>query len=372
MKLLRVRATNYKNCCDNFTIDFVAKSNKTSEDKEYELHEIAENLYVCNTAAIVGKNASGKTSAIELLESCYHILEYFRLENNTYNYDNVKLEIIFYHNQYIYKYNTVLKSDSEFENKTKFTKQHVYKKKYFKSKVKTIFKDASFEEVFFNSSLPEDTSILFFVLNAKILYAKYFDCNGEGVNTYNLLFRAIKTFNITPAVLKSIIKIFDNNIQNLSMLDEKHYKLTYNNITEELSDTELIHRLSSGTTKGILLYVFMYGALKTGFDLLIDEIENHFHKTLVENMISLFKDKSVNKHSATLIFTTHYCELLDLFNRQDNIWIAKAEDKIYLENMYEQYDIRPELLKSRQFYNDTFKTAVNYEDLMALKKELIK
>lgn len=372
MKLLRVRATNYKNCCDNFTIDFVAKSNKTSEDKEYELHEIAENLYVCNTAAIVGKNASGKTSAIELLEACYRILEYFRLENDTYNYDNVALEIIFYHNQYIYKYNTILKSDSEFENKTKFTEQHIYKKKHFKSKIKTIFNDNDFEEVYFNGSLPEDTSILFFVLNAKILYAKYFDCNGEGVNTYNLLFRAIKTFNIAPTVLKSIIKIFDNNIQNLSMLDEKHYKLTYNNITEELSDTELIHRLSSGTTKGVLLYVFMYGALKTGFDLLIDEIENHFHKTLVENMISLFKDKSVNKHSATLIFTTHYCELLDLFNRQDNIWIAKAEDKIQLENMYEQYDIRPELLKSRQFYNDTFKTAVNYEDLMALKKELMK
>ena len=372
MKLLRVTATNYKNCCDNFTIDFVAKSKKTSEDKEYELHEIADELFVCNTAAIVGKNASGKTSAIELLEACYRIFETFRLENDTYNYDNVKLEIFFYYDKQIYKYNTILKSDSEFENKTKFTEQHIYQKKYTKSKVKNIFDDKGFKEIYFNSSLPEDISILFFVLQAKILHAKYFDCNGEGVNTYNLLFRAIKTFDVTPTVLKSIIKIFDNNIQNLAMVDEKHYKLTYNNFTEELSDTELIHRLSSGTTKGILLYVFMYGALKTGFDLLIDEIENHFHKTLVENMINLFKDKTVNKHSASLIFTTHYCELLDLFNRQDNIWIAKAEDKIYLENMYEKYDIRPELLKSRQFYNDTFKTAVNYEDLMALKKELMK
>ena len=46
MKLLRVRASNYKNCCDDLTIDFVAKSKKTSEDKEYELQEIAEDLYV--------------------------------------------------------------------------------------------------------------------------------------------------------------------------------------------------------------------------------------------------------------------------------------------------------------------------------------
>ena len=91
MKLLRVRVSNYKNCCD-----LVAKSKKTSEDKEYELQEIAEDLYVFNTAAFVGKNASGKTSAIELLECCYSILSEFRLEDKHYNYDNVKLEIVFY------------------------------------------------------------------------------------------------------------------------------------------------------------------------------------------------------------------------------------------------------------------------------------
>ena len=106
--------------------------------------------------------------------------------------------------------------------------------------------------------------------------------------------------------------------------------------------------------------------------IMYDEVENHFHKTLVENMISLFKDKTVNKKSATLVFTTHYCEVLDLFNRQDNIWIAKSDNKIRLDNMYETYNIRAELLKSRQFYNNAFDTSVNYEDLMALKRELMR
>ena len=139
-----------------------------------------------------------------------------------------------------------------------------------------------------------------------------------------------------------------------------------------MSDNELIHILSSGTTKGILLYIFVVAALKNGFDLLIDEAENHFHKTLVENMISLFKDKTVNKKNASLMFTTHYCEVLDLFNRQDNIWITKAEGKVGIWNMYDTYNIRPELMKSKQFYNNAFQTAVNYEDLMVLKKELMK
>ncbi len=372
MKLLRVRASNYKNCCDNFTIDLVAKSKKTSEDKEYELQEIAEELYVFNTAAFVGKNASGKTSAIELLECSYSILGEFRLENKHYNYDNVRLEIIFYHEDYIYKYLTVLKADPNLGSKANFTEQCICRKKYYKSKVKEIYSDEGFEKVVNVGELPEDTSIVFFVLKKKATRAVYFNCDGEGTDTYRLLFRAMKNYKISKDVLTKVIKIFDDKIQGLEMADETHYKLTYQDCIKELSDSELISMLSSGTTKGVLLYVFVVAALENGFDLLVDEVENHFHKTLVENMISLFKDKAVNRKAATLIFTTHYCEVLDLFNRQDNIWIAKSADKLHLDNMHETYHIRPELLKSRQFYSNAFETSVNYEDLMALKKELMK
>lgn len=372
MKLLRVRASNYKNCCDNFTIDLVAKSKKASEDKEYELQEIADDLYVFNTSAFVGKNASGKTSAIELMECSYSILSEFRLEDKHYNYENVKLEIIFYHEDYIYKYTTILKADSNLGNKANFTEQHIYKKKYYKSKLKEIYFEEGFEEILNLGELPEDTSIVFFILKKKVTRAIYFNCDGEGTDTYHLMFRAMKTYKLSKNILSKVIKIFDDKIKSLEMVDEKHFKLIYQNDVKELSDSELIYMLSSGTTKGVLLYIFVVAALENGFDLLIDEVENHFHKTLVENMISLFKDKTVNKKSATLIFTTHYCEVLDLFNRQDNIWIAKSDHKIHLDNMYETYNIRPELLKSRQFYNNAFDTSVNYEDLMALKKELMR
>lgn len=372
MKLLRVRASNYKNCCDNFTIDLVAKSKKTSEDKEYELQEIADDLYVFNTSAFVGKNASGKTSAIELMECSYSILSEFRLEDKHYNYENVKLEIIFYHEDYIYKYTTILKADSNLGNKANFTEQHIYKKKYYKSKLKEIYFEEGFEEILNLGELPEDTSIVFFILKKKVTRAIYFNCDGEGTDTYHLMFRAMKTYKLSKNILSKVIKIFDDKIKSLEMVDEKHFKLIYQNDVKELSDSELIYMLSSGTTKGVLLYIFVVAALENGFDLLIDEVENHFHKTLVENMISLFKDKTVNKKSATLIFTTHYCEVLDLFNRQDNIWIAKSDHKIHLDNMYETYNIRPELLKSRQFYNNAFDTSVNYEDLMALKQELMR
>ena len=372
MKLLRVCASNFKNCADDFTIDFVPKSRKYSEDKEYELLEIAEDLYVYTTAAFVGKNASGKTSAVELLDCCYSILGEFRLEGKHYRYDDVRLTMDFFEDGYIYRYTTVLKNDTSLGNKAIFTEQHVYRKKYYKSYLKEIYSAEGFEELNDLGVLPEDTSVVFFVLKKKAMRAGYFNCNGEGVDTYRLLFKAMKNYSISPQVLGKIIKIFDENIKGLKMVDDSRFELDYQGKKQLVSDDELIYLLSSGTTKGILLYVFVVAALENGFDLLIDEVENHFHKTLVENMISLFKDKTVNRKSATLIFTTHYCELLDLFGRQDNIWIAKADDKVRVMNMYDSYSIRPELMKSRQFYNNAFSTAVNYDDLMALKKELMR
>lgn len=372
MKLLRVKANHFKNCKDEFTIDLVAKSKKTSEDKEYELQEIVDDLYVYNTMAFVGKNASGKTTAIELLDCCYSILGDFRLENKHYDYDGIELEIVFFYEGFLYRYTTTLQSDSTMGNKATFTDEHIFQKKYFKSYVNDIFDVEGFKELTDLGELPEDTSDVFFVLKKKTTRALYFDCEGEGVDTYQLLFKALKNYKISKDTLSTIIQIFDENIKKLDMIDEHNYKLVYQNETKVLSDKELIYLMSSGTTKGMFLYTLVVASLQNGFDLLIDEVENHFHKTLVENLISLYKDKTVNRSNASLIFTTHYCEVLDLFNRRDNIWISKSDGKVYLSNMYENYDVRTELLKSKQFYNNAFQTSVNYEELMNLKRKLMR
>ncbi len=372
MKLLRVKASHFKNCHDDTVIDLVARSKKTAEDKEYELQEIAEDLYVYSTAAFVGKNASGKTTAIELLDCCYSILGEFRLNNKHYGYDGTQLEIIFFHEDHIYKYTTTLLSDSTLGNMANFSNQHIYKKKYFKTKLKDIYADEGFEELTNLGEMLEDTASVYFILKKKQSAAVYFDSNGEGADTYQMVFKVLKTYKISNEVLANIITIFDDNILDLQMVDERNYKVVYRDCEKVYTDRELVYMLSSGTTKGILLYTMVVASLRNGFDLLIDEVENHFHKTLVENIISLYKDKTVNRLGASLMFTTHYCEVLDLFNRQDNIWICQADGKIRVRNMYEDYDLRSGLLKSKQFYNNAFHTAVNYEELMNLKRKLMK
>lgn len=104
--------------------------------------------------------------------------------------------------------------------------------------------------------------------------------------------------------------------------------------------------------------------------MVIDEIENSFHKNLVENIIGLFNDRTINTKNATLIFTTHYVEILDIFSRKDNIFVMKKDIYIDNGNLAVNYKLRSELSKSNQFNNNTFGTLLNYNPLMDMKRSL--
>lgn len=147
MKLLRIKASHFKNCCDGLAIDLTSKSRKTAEDKEYELQEIAPDLHVFKTASFIGKNASGKSTAVELLDCAYSILGEFRLEGKHYSYDGVELEITFYHEGFIYLYETTLASGKTMNNQACFLNEHIYRKEYFKTYSKEIFDPEGYEEI---------------------------------------------------------------------------------------------------------------------------------------------------------------------------------------------------------------------------------
>lgn len=371
MKLLRVKSKGFKNCVDDFCIDMIAKSKKTSEDKEYELNEIDEGLFVYNTVGIVGKNASGKSTTLNMLDWCYDILSTFRLGGKKCDYRGITLEIIFYEEGYIYKYLTELDNSQTLEDRAIFVKQKLYQKKYYKSKINNIYSDEWEEREELAEAIPEDMSLVFFVLRKAKIREIFFDETMEHHRSYSITFRLLSMANMDDGILEKVLKIFDENVEEIKQIDDNNFSLVYQGEKSIFSDKELFRFLSSGTTKGFNLYILAILSLKVGFDLVVDEIENHFHKTLVENLVMLYKDKKINKKNATLIFSTHYCEILDLFNRSDNIWVTHSKDKIEIDNMYEKYGLRTELLKSKKFYQNAFDTAVNYDALMDLKKVLM-
>ena len=105
---------------------------------------------------------------------------------------------------------------------------------------------------------------------------------------------------------------------------------------------------------------------------IVDEIENCFQKNLVNNLLFLFNDEKINKNGAQIIFSTHYVEILDYLKRRDGIFITHKENgRINAKNLYSDYDVRTELLKSKQFDNNVFNTSLNYKQLLEVRRNLL-
>ena len=130
--------------------------------------------------------------------------------------------------------------------------------------------------------------------------------------------------------------------------------------------------LSAGTFRGVELYIRCINALKNGATIIVDEIENCFQKNLVYNLLFLFNDENINSKNAKLIFSTHYVEILDYLNRRDGIFITHKENGIIdVKNLYKDYSLRTELSKSKQFDNNVFNTAINYKQLLKVRRSLL-
>ena len=121
-------------------------------------------------------------------------------------------------------------------------------------------------------------------------------------------------------------KKLEKEVKNDSSSDTITLNLYYKPI-------ELNNYLSSGTVKGMITFTLAQEVLKDGGYLIVDEIENHFNKEIVSTLIRFFMDGKINKNGGMLIFSTHYPELLDEYDRNDSIFITRNRDGITAENL---------------------------------------
>ena len=138
-----------------------------------------------------------------------------------------------------------------------------------------------------------------------------------------------------------------------------------------LSDpTELNRYLSSGTVKGIVTFTLAIQMLKEGGYLIVDELEDHFNKEIAATLLRFFMDSSVNKNGGVLIFSTHYPEILDEFNRNDSIFVTRNRDGITVSNLNDILK-RNDLKKSDAYQSGILEgTVPAYEAYMKLKKNI--
>ncbi|MCT6920363.1 MAG: ATP-binding protein, partial [Bifidobacteriales bacterium] len=139
-------------------------------------------------------------------------------------------------------------------------------------------------------------------------------------------------FPIVPVdtIADPVLHVFDDSIDYFHIDQEHRAHLRFAGTSQEvvMSNMDTAGLLSLGTVRGSRIIKAAIRVLRTGGYLLIDEIENSINKELVRMIINLFMSTTSNPHGATLAFTTHYAELLDLIQRKDNIYfLRRGEDE---------------------------------------------
>ncbi|MBR4343363.1 MAG: AAA family ATPase [Lachnospiraceae bacterium] len=113
------------------------------------------------------------------------------------------------------------------------------------------------------------------------------------------------------------------------LVDNKEYELPY---MEE----------SEGTRKLISALPVILLALRDGRLLIIDELDAKLHPKLLRYVISLFKNKDINRNGAQLLFTSHDMSTLkNTVFRRDEIWFA-CENDAHESEIYSLHELRNE------------------------------
>ncbi len=272
---------------------------------------------------------------------------------------------------------TITKNEfsDEIENKFVIESEQLWKKdvKSVKTK-KTIFDFTNLKPIQHRKGdeeyLPEDVSIMI-SLNKK---------NNIKINFKDLIdWTNINLIRMLGEFPQELITFLDSSIEYLKSnltKDEKdiEIRLKFKGKEEILmnSPVELQKYLSSGTIKGINVFMSAMRILAKGGYLIIDEIENHFNKELAATLVRFFMNHKVNKKGAVILLSTHYPELLDEFERNDNIYITRNNGGISVENL--SNILRRNDIKKSEVYQSGYLqgTVPAYESFIEFKNALIK
>lgn len=384
LELLKVKASGFKLLEDNFELDFTTRTRVYQKDKLSEIEEIDKGLNTFRSIAFVGGNSSGKSTALSLVLKTLLFLQTGRWEfiPREFKKDSIDLNIVFYLEGFLYNYSCTF-NKIEIDKLSianiysPITNEKLIKLEYNKARgivnLDLLNTNGVDESEILKSSLL-DTSAIAKITGDKISVDEFSNnniVNFDGNIVKNTFFASLNSCD--KELVSSIIKLLDESIEYI--ICDNSDLVKFKRINEKeiiISKLELLSILSSGTFRGVELYVRSINALKYGKVFIVDEIENCFHKNLVKNLLFIFNSKNINSKGAKLIFSTHYTEILDSLSRRDNIFITHKENGyVNVKNLYSDYDVRTELSKSNQFDNNVFNTSFNYEQFLNVKELII-
>ena len=379
MKLLRATAEGLPLFKEKLDICFYAQQRISEEQKE-QLHPLFSNVYLNPATGFIGINASGKTSVLKVILLILGIMN-----NEPINHIDTRdilgdakktvLNIFFYSetNKEVCRLETVVAA-----RKTKtegiiysIISERIWSKKTDEIIARKAMLDFDGKEPIMVRSgqedfLSDDVSIMI-ALNKK---------TGENIRIVDLLlFTNINVLPFSEGIPPEVITYLDPTVESL-YFDEKDQKeiirLKFKDKEEIVLNNplELNNYLSSGTVKGMIIFTLAKEVLQNGGYIVVDEIENHFNKEIVTTLMRFFMDSKLNKNGGTLIFSTHYPELLDEYDRNDSIYITRNRNGITAENLSSILK-RNDIKKSDAYQSGFLEgTTPMYEAYMRLKKSL--
>ena len=379
MKLLRATAEGLPLFKEKLDICFYAQQRISEEQKE-QLHPLFSNVYLNPATGFIGINASGKTSVLKVILLILGIMN-----NEPINHIDTRdilgdakktvLNIFFYSetNKEVCRLETVVAAK---KTKTEGIIYSIVSERIWSKKTDEIIARKAMldfdgrEPIMVRSGqedfLSDDVSIMI-ALNKK---------TGENIRIVDLLlFTNINVLPFSEGIPPEVITYLDPTVESL-YFDEKDQKkiirLKFKDKEEIVLNNplELNNYLSSGTVKGMIIFTLAKEVLQNGGYIVVDEIENHFNKEIVTTLMRFFMDSKLNKNGGSLIFSTHYPELLDEYDRNDSIYITRNRNGITAENLSSILK-RNDIKKSDAYQSGFLEgTTPMYEAYMRLKKSL--
>lgn len=384
MQILKIKINGLPLFADGFEFDLYAKQ-KVSNDKNEMLTKLFSNVYTNNVISTIGINASGKTTTLKAISFFIQMLTNKPINSINSNTllncvdknEEVCVETYFYDNsESIYKLQTYIENTSDVNQMNKFviTNETLWKKsiKSVRSK-KDLFQydDGNIVEQRRTDDvyLLDDVSIII-----KLNKTSKFELSLiDSIEWTNL-----NSIRITEDFPMELVKFLDPSIEYLELKSKNNdenleLKLKFINKNEISlgSFKELEKFLSSGTIKGINIFLATMITLKNGGYIIIDELENHFNMEIVATLVRLFTDNSTNNKGATIIFSTHYIELIDSLERNDCIYVTNNLNGIKIDNLASILK-RNDVKKSEWFQSGYLEyTTPSYQRYIDFKRKLI-
>ena len=377
MKLLRITAQGLPLFKQELDISFFAQQRVADDDKDL-LYSLFSNVYMNCSNAFIGINAAGKTSVLKLILLVLNLLNNQPINHidtkdilgdteqaiiNTYFYSTAKE---------ICRLETVIKAE---KSKTETPYYRIIRETLWAKPQDAVIARKKLTD-FSNCEPVAVRKEEEFLLDDVSIIIAYNKKNKESLDIVSLLsFTNVNVLPFSDEIPVEIISFLDPTVEKLyfTKADSKtliHLKFRGRDEIVLNNQLELNHYLSSGTIKGIVAFSLAKQVLQSGGYLVMDEIENHFNKEIVSTLLRFFMDTRLNRYGGTLIFTTHYPELLDEYDRNDSIHIIRNRDGITVDNLTNLLK-RNDIKKSEAYQSGFLEgTTPLYESYLQLKKSI--